>query len=202
MSVSRLSRQSIQAGFPKQQSVWDGISQPAGMDALGSVTVTPSGGVSTITFSNIPQTYTHLQLRTWTVFTSGGYSTFMQFNGDTGNNYSSHGMYAAGTSPSTFSSTGVGYTNIEGFWQGHSNTYPYASITDILDYTNTNKYKVTRSFGGFDNNSVGEVAINSGLWFKAGTSGNTSDPITSINFYINSAQNFAQNTQFSLYGIK
>jgi len=40
MSVSRLSKQSIQAGFPKQQTVWDQSTQTAAMDALGAVTLT------------------------------------------------------------------------------------------------------------------------------------------------------------------
>ena len=202
MAVSRLSRQSVQTGFPKQQTIWDQSTQYAAMDALASVTVTNPSGVSTITFSSIPQTYTHLQLRCNEVFTSGGYSTQLRFNSDTGSNYSFHALYTAGTTPSATAGATQTLIYINGWWQGHSTVYPYSSITDILDYTNTNKYKVTRTLGGFDvNGTNSEISISSGLWYKAG-SGVTSDAVTTITLTINSSQNFAINSSYTLYGIK
>ena len=51
--------------------------------------------------------------------------------------------------------TGLSFIRI-----GHyssSSTYPLALVADILDYTNTNKYKTIRYIGGYDNNGSGEI---------------------------------------------
>jgi hypothetical protein len=78
-----------------------------------------------------------------------------------------------------------------GYFSG--NSYPGAIVTDILDYANTNKYKVTRSLYGQDLNGDGNVFLSSSSWM------NTS-AITSIKFY--TGNNLAQNTKIALYGIK
>ena len=70
------------------------------------------------------------------------------------------------------------------------------SVTDILDYANTNKYKTVRHLGGLDVNASGDYRISliSGLWMSTAA-------ITSIT--INpSNNNFAQGATFALYGVK
>ena len=59
------------------------------------------------------------------------------------------------------------------------------------DYTNSNKYKTTRSLSGQDQNSSGEVFFWSGLF-------NSTDAISSITL-LNS---YAQYSSFALYGVK
>ena len=85
--------------------------EPVATTTLGSTT-------GTITFSSIPQTYKHLQLRTFTnTSRSSGASgsASLQFNGDTvGTNYWTHYMYAFGASVS-----GGSYNENYGtFWYG------------------------------------------------------------------------------------
>jgi hypothetical protein len=70
-------------------------------------------------------------------------------------------------------------------------------VFDILDYTNTNKYKTIRTLSGTNNNSAGTnsyVRFSSGLWMNT-------NAITSVTIYAASG-NFAQHSQLALYGIK
>jgi hypothetical protein len=69
-----------------------------------------------------------------------------------------------------------------------------AGIIDILDYTNTNKYKTVRSLNGVDNNGSGALALNSSLWLN--TAAITNITITSDGTL------FDQYSSFALYGIK
>ena len=134
--------------------------------SIATVTV-GSGGASSITFSSIPSTYTHLQLRIMG-FTTGAVNYGIQFNGDSGGNYSYH--YLDGSA-----------------------TYPEVAIIDILDYTNTNKYKTIRHFSGNDTNGGGYVWFNSSLW-------NNTAAITTIS--TPSATTYRQYSSFALYGVK
>jgi hypothetical protein len=156
--------------------------------ALGSAT-------SSVTFSNIPQNYTHLQIRAFTrstVSQSGSiYNVF--FNGDNAGNYSNHQLNADGSS--AFSSGSTNQTAIQlRDTTGASNTANAfgVALIDILDYTNTNKYKTLRYIGGYDSNGSGLVGMDSGAWFNFA-------PITTIN--ISTYANFAQYSHFALYGI-
>ena len=103
MAVSRLSQQSIQQSFPKGNTLWDGTTATSAFDSLGSVLV-PSGGLATITFSNIPQTYTHLQLRS-SCLTAGWLTMRFNSNSTTGN-YFGHEIRGNGTSATAQSQIG------------------------------------------------------------------------------------------------
>ena len=70
-----------------------GVMFPIGMVSVGSA------GASTIEFTSIPSTYTHLQIRGINRFTRTADSTgslYMQLNADTGSNYSFHQLYNYG----------------------------------------------------------------------------------------------------------
>jgi hypothetical protein len=172
---------------------------PAGAyDALATVTV-PSGGAASITFAGIPTGYKHLQLRQIARGDAAGnnYSQIVSFNSDTTTaNYRSHYLYGdgSGVAAGTYQSTGGVYltTNTAGAGAG-TNVFA-TSVTDILDYSNVNKNKTTRSLHGQDRNGAGVIEFDSGVWF------NTS-AITSISITINGA-NFAQYSQIALYGVK
>ena len=159
--------------------------------SIQTVTV-GSGGASSITFSSIPSTYTHLQLRV-TNLTSGTFSADikMQFNSDTGNNYSRHLISANGSSIAAVANTSNAF--IDGVYNGDA-TYPYISIIDIFDYSNSNKYKTTKTLNGGDRNGSGYVNFNSGLWMNTSV-------ISSIIFTPNSG-NINQYSSFALYGVK
>lgn len=159
--------------------------------SISTVTV-GAGGTATVTFSSIPTTYTHLQIR-GLVKANAGYELRMQLNGDTGSNYSTHNVM--GDSNNVYSSAGTSFTYMRQFvYTGlptNANTFG-AFVMDILDYKNTNKYKTVRSFYGQDSNGVGEIGMQSGAWF------NTS-AVSSVSFYTSGT--ISQYSDFALYGI-
>ena len=164
-------------------------------------TVTVSSPVATITFSSIPATYTHLQIRGINRLSSAGtgtLSTIMQFNSDTGSNYtSSHVLFGNGTSASAAAS-GTSQTSmvmVNTPKDGNTASAFGNFVCDILDYANTNKYKTIRCLGGYDgNDSNGIVTFRSSAWMNT-------NAVTSITL-APSNDNFVQYSQFALYGIK
>jgi hypothetical protein len=162
-------------------------------DALATYTV-PSGGVSSITFAGLPTggQYTHLQIRALLGSGNASNSALMRFNSDTTNaNYRDHELYGNGSA--AYASTNGNYAYI-GMQGGGITTSPAAWVIDILDYPNTNKYKVVRSLAGYDANGSGYVYYSSLLWMNT-------NAINTIDI-VSSGSNFVQYSQFSLYGVK
>jgi hypothetical protein len=159
-------------------------------------TVTVSTAVSSVTFTSIPATYKHLQIRGIIRQSTGGFDqALLQFNSDTGNNYARHTLLGEGSTASaeaTASTNKISIAAIPGSTQTAS--VFGATITDILDYTNTNKYTTTRALAGTDNNGTGYFWFSSGLWQNTAA-------ITTITITPGTG-NFVQYTQFALYGIK
>ena len=155
-------------------------------------TFNPSG-VSTVTFSSIPSTYTSLQVRISAIGTDVGGSIYMRPNSNSGANYTTHRLYGDGTSANATGSTGASQASVFGAASGISSTQPAAIITDIIDYTSTTKTKTLRTFSGVDKNGSGEVLLISNLW-------NQTTAISSLEVY--SLNTFSSGTTISLYGIK
>jgi hypothetical protein len=161
-------------------------------------TVSVSSAQSTITFSSIASTWTHLQLRGIARNSSGGSAgndnILMRFNSDTGSNYSFHYLFGNGSSASA-----GGNANQNALLAGKpasggdsSNVFG-AFITDILEYKNTNIYKTIRTLTGIDNNGSGVVFFSSGNW-------RNTNAITTIT--LTSDADFTSYSSFALYGIK
>ena len=199
MAVSRFSTSTVAKGLPKYQKVWDPNAIASGsLVSLQTVTV-GSGGAASISFASIPQTYTHLHIRGIyrdTSSTTGDSALWIQYNGDTGSNYAWHRMWAnsASTSAGASSSTTWGLLGVGAYGGNIANQFG-ATVADISDYTNTNKTKVSRSLTGDDANGYGYIGIHSTLW-------NNTSAVTSITIYPTSSYNFAQYSQFALYGVK
>lgn len=163
-----------------------------------ATTTVGAGGTGTITFSSIPSTYKHLQIRHLARTDRADVidEIAIVYNADTtGTNYSFHQIIGDGASTSAY-----GGGNEEGLILLATGATATASVfgvgvVDILDYANTNKYKTHRSLGGFDNNGSGRVGMSSGVWRNTAA-------ITSIRLAPNNAANFVQYSQFALYGIK
>ena len=168
-----------------------------------ATTTVGGGGSATITFSSIPATYTHLQIRFICVATTGTQDLKINFNSDSGSNYSYHTMYGGGATANTTAGTSTSRivcgTNAAG--NGSFATSMSAGIIDILDYANTNKYKTTRVLNGFDTNNATTSSNNETIALGSGNWRSTS-AITNIDLAIDGAQNVAQYSQFALYGIK
>ena len=95
MSIKRLSTGSISSTTPKNSKVWDQETFPGTFESIASATVDASGA-SSIAFSNIPQNYTHLQIRGVMKNTSNSTNLYITFNSDTTSNYSSHYLFTDG----------------------------------------------------------------------------------------------------------
>ena len=165
-------------------------------DSIATTTV-GGGGASSITFSSIPSTYKHLQIRGIAQRTTA--STFsavnIVFNSDTTNtNYARHDLYGTGAATGASGIPTASNTSKAYVYVGSGSAFGPAVI-DILDYTDTNKYKTLRGLGGVDNNGSGLVAFNSSLWLSTSA-------ITSITLTIDTSATFSQYSSFALYGIK
>jgi hypothetical protein len=167
--------------------------------SIGTVTV-GSGGASSITFSSIPSTYTHLQIRgigRSSTASSGIVPIYIQLNA-TGSNHVSHWVYGDGATATATnqSAANLMYAGYAGQNSTTANSFG-TSVVDILDYTNTNKYKTVRTLAGTDLNGSGRVGLFSGAWFGS------TNAITQIDLYINAGgDSFAQYSSFALYGVK
>ena len=176
-------------------TVWNPWEPQGAYDALSTVTV-PTGGVASITFAGIPQSYKNLQIRILARGTnaSNEIAIVPQINGVTGSNYTQHGIFADGSS-----AVAVGSINDNAVIQrfpGASATASIfgAAIVDFVDYANTNKKPVMRALGGVDRNGGGAVGFYS-------TMIQTNGAITQLVFTPNLG-NFAEYSQFTLYGIR
>ena len=156
-------------------------------DSIATTTV--SSPVSSITFSSIPSTYTHLQVRALMLTTSAS-NIVARFNSDSGTNYAQHQLTGDGSSAAAGSQTSTGSP-----YFGYTNTQPGVMIIDILDYANTNKYKTSRILTGSDANGSGYVLLRSALW-------QNTNAVTQIDITVNGGANFNQYSSFALYGIK
>lgn len=175
---------------------------PASTNAYESIatTLVGSGGTSSVTFSSIPNTYKHLQIRMLSRSnrSDANEQIGIQFNSDTGNNYGSHGIWTDGGGTVAVAQLNYPAGAITLPWtSGNNNTSSVfgGSVIDILDYTNTSKYQTVRGLSGYDNNGSGLIAIGSGLW------ANTS-AISSIVVKPYYGTAWLQYSSVALYGIK
>ena len=168
---------------------WGSFSLPSSFESIATVNGTGSSG--TITFSSIPSTYKHLQIRC--ISNDGlGYTITMNFNNDSGTNYAWHVLKGTG---SGVVADGIGSVNSMRIVQENgsiSNNFA-VYIIDILDYASTSKAKTARVFNGRDQNGSGEVELRSGLW-------TSTDAINRVDISIGG--NFINRSTFALYGIK
>ena len=170
------------------------VNDKGSMYPLGVFTL--ASAQATIEFTNIPQTYTHLEIRGLSKNTAGSGYILVEYNGDTSTSkYTWHSLSGDGASPGTgASATGTFSGNPITQTQGGGTSIFSSVIISILDYRNTNKNTTMRAISGFDNNGSGTIGLTSGLFVDT-------NPITSIKLKW-SGNNFAANSSFALYGIQ
>ena len=163
---------------------------------------TGTGSSNTITFSSIPSTYKHLQVRGFYRDTYTGLDTsfalFVHFNGDTSDLYNAHRLQGNGASATAVDDSRSGKFPI---WYAGYSTQTYTQvggvmIMDIIDYASTTKNKTVRTLSGVSDNNVASngVALQSALY-------RSTNAINSITLTADGTA-FATNTVYSLYGIK
>jgi hypothetical protein len=167
-------------------------------DFFQIATTTLGSTQSEVIFSSIPQDYTHLQIRTSARVNSGdSLQLLAQFNGDTATNYSYHYLYA--NESAAFSGNALTQSQMSvGSQPGSSSGANIfgANVCDILDYTNTNKFKTSRAISGAERQATPSYAfMPSGHWRSTAA-------ITSIRLISEGGASFVQHSRFDLYGIK
>jgi hypothetical protein len=177
----------------------------ASYDSISTVTV-GAGGASSIDITNIPQTYTHLQLRFFARTNRSTYNVdevYIYANADTTlTNYAGHYLWPNNNNfPGTVVSGGGANFPTPYIVGANNGNAPFGGwVVDILDYTNTNKFKTIKGLGGADSN--GDVAtfccmpeLCSSLW-------KNTNAITSLRINMGFGTSFNQYSSFALYGIK
>lgn len=191
MSITKLTTNGLNGTKYDNVSADNYYMEPIATTLLGS-------SQATITFSNIPQGYKHLQIR-WLArdnFGSQASDANLQFNSDTSASYTWHQLLGDGATPQAYASTSQ--TSMRaGSVAGSTATANVFAVTilDLLDYTSTSKYKTVRNLAGYDSNGFGSIALNSGLWMNTAA-------VTSISISPRVGTTFNTNSRFSLYGIK
>ena len=161
---------------------------PAGSTYSTIATTTLGSAASSYTFSSIPSTYTDLVLVA-SGLGSANTGVGMQFNNDTGTNYS--GIFLEGNGTTAVSERQTSAGSIRVAWNSLWDTSTIANIViNIQNYSNTTTYKtsINRS-----NNSARYAEAIVGLWRSTAA-------INSIKLSGSSA-NFAAGSTFTLYGI-
>jgi hypothetical protein len=163
------------------------------MDLISTTVL--SSPAANVTFSSIPQTYKHLQIRMVTRgnYSSGIFAIYASFNGN--QTYSWHRFKADGSS---MSADGYGSQSVMVFGNqpnanDTSNGFA-ATIVDINDYTSSAKNKTANYISSFTGSNYGFVHFGSGAQFDTA-------PINTIVIGQQGNQ-FIAGSRISLYGIK
>lgn len=165
-----------------------------------ATTTVGAGGSTTVTFSSIPGTYTHLQMR---IIAQASTTTeqfnpmYFDINSDTtSTNYYRHHLQGNG---STVVASAQQLSFIAQIQDKNNSASTFSGvIIDVLDYANTNKYKTMRClYGGDVNGAGGIVGLASSLW-------KNTNAISSITLSLSggSSPKFTEYSSFALYGIK
>lgn len=157
-----------------------------------------NGSIGQIVFSNIPQNYSHLQLRIFgrTInAVAASQTSGLQINGDGANNYYGHSLDGNGSSASSGAVSFFNAWFTQPYLPGGNATSGVfgTQIIDIIDYTRVDKFKTIKAFGGYDNNGSGVVGFYSGYWGSYSS-------INSLTINV-SGQLFASGSTIALYGI-
>jgi hypothetical protein len=153
-------------------------------------TTTLSSSAATITFSSISGSYTDLVFVSTAKLVSGTAGMQLQFNGDTGSNYSNTFLWATGSSSGSVGNSNA--TSINFHYGAFLDSTNFAvQIGQIMNYSNTTTYKTVINRDGSAPTGTDAIV---GMWR------NTS-AITQIVVKVGNANVFATGSTFTLYGI-
>lgn len=153
-------------------------------------TTTLSSAAASITFSSIPSTYTDLRVVLSSI-NSNTANMYLQFNSDTGTNYSRTYLYGDGSAAGSGRNTNLGNFAL-GPWNG-TTTYPILTTVDIFSYAGST-YKTGLVKTDEDANGSGATTVSVNLW-------SSTSAITTI-LIGRTSGNYNTGTIATLYGIK
>ena len=161
---------------------------PAGSTYTPIATTTLGSAQSSVTFNSFSG-YTDLIVVFNGGNTASGQSIYLQFNGDTGTNYSTTDLWGNGSSATSGRNTGLGFMRVVGRGIGVDTTLTTNALIHIMNYANTNTFKtvINRS------NETGGTSAGVGLW-------RSTSAITSMVFTAEGTTILAGST-FTLYGL-
>lgn len=165
-------------------------------------TVYLEADASSVTFSGIPTTYEHLQLRIQAKSdrtSASNDDVELNFNGISTSTYSHHRMTGQGTTKAVDAATGATFIKVSSIQAATSvsGAANYGGvIVDILDYRNGAKNTTVMGMSGLTAAPIGQTraAFFSGLWSNVAA-------VTSIVLAPSGGSNFVRGSEFSLYGM-
>ena len=161
---------------------------PRTYEPIASTTL--SSATATVTFDNIPGTYTDLVLVSSILLASqSGAGPDIRVNSDMGSNYSSTIVYG---DPGGAASTRTSSSTALDFMMNANTTSRGISRNQFMNYANTNVFKTVLTEYGF-----GTTAVVRGVQLWRSTSA-----ITRLDIHDRTPDNFASGSTFSLFGIK
>lgn len=160
---------------------------------------TAGGTISSIDFSSIPSTYTDLVLKLSLRVNagSGGYQTYVRFNGDTGSNYNWKNLLGTGSGSGISQNPGASDTGLRITISDSSgdtaSTFSNAELY-IPNYAGSS-YKSVSADGVSENNATAATAdLAAGIW-------NSTSAINAISIFASGASLVQYSTAY-LYGVK
>jgi hypothetical protein len=181
---------------------WGSLVESGAFEFISSVTATSQ--VSSFTFTSIPQTYTHLQLRcigktvTSSLYAQGLYLQFGNGSVETSSLYAYHiiGAYNnTQVADGTANTTQIVVSGVFASNNAPSDNYG-VGIVDFFEYSDTSKFKTVLGLGGTSTNSASRYDY---VFQTSGVLRQTA-AIDTIKVY--GATDMLAGTTFALYGIK
>jgi hypothetical protein len=149
-----------------------------------------SGGTASVTFSNIPQTFTDLKIVFSVRNTTTENAVLLSLNGSSGN-LANVRLYATGTTTASFSGSDLFAYTVRS--DHTASTFGNTEIY-IPNYTSSAYKSISIDNVNERNDTGSEMALTAGLWSNTAS-------ITSIGLASTGAGTLAQYTTFYLYGI-
>lgn len=150
---------------------------------------TLGGASGSVTFSDIPGTFTDLRLIVTGSSSSGASNIGVRLNGDTSSIYSR--TYLFSDSGGAASSRNTGQTAME-VWYSNSANERFVGILDLMSYANTSVFKT-----GLASGSATTLLIKYACLWRSTAA------VSSLTIFSNAGgSTFASGSTFSLYGIK
>lgn len=164
---------------------------------ISSNTLTSSA--ASVTFSSIPATYTDLVLKYMARATTGGVNEpfDVQFNSDTGNNYSNTTLRGSGSAATSFRISANSAVRISQGTNGSLSTSSTFTNGELyIPSYNASQYKCLSLYSALENNATeAYLSAVAGLW-------SSNSAISSIKVFPSSSGTFDTGSSFYLYGIK
>ena len=161
---------------------------PAGSTYTPIATTTLGSATASYTFSSIPGTYTDLILVVNARLSSGAANFNLQFNSDTGSNYSSTVLAGDGSSAFSVRSSNSTSGNIGLVGAEYGTT-----VINIMNYANTTTNKTAIASYKMTSSAYGEAGAKVVLWRNTSAINSVSILVTTSTFNTGST--------FTLYGI-